>query len=331
MNMKPIPHINANETERYLGAELHSAGIKDTLSSRVDKAIKKMEMLRGIKYIHQRAKVIKTFIWPMLYYWFSFEELNKVDANRLNNATWNYVYTGHPSWKANIAMNMRALDANKFSDGGLGLFNIWDFANHQNAKQFNKAIINQEKQIWAHSWMKKPNKKAEHSKKKWKQITRSENMEALEEWKQYQQKVTPINVEIESKQPIWKNIFELKVHPTVKNFMFKRCRRQIRTVKDCNSCNEKGYTHIIHGNCPFNNGKKYSMNDFVKSLNNKSKHNQEFPLSGQKPAEVANTWYANWFTYQAENNWLGNEPTNEHPKEISKETANLIRSKTLRP
>jgi len=234
LNMKPIPDISEKITERYLGAELHSKGVKDTLSSRIDKAIKKMEMLRGVKYIHQRAKVVKTFIWPMLYYWFSFEELSKEDASRLNTATWNYVYTGHPSYNAKIGKIKRLEDANKFSDGGIGLFDIWEFANHQNAKQYHTALSKQNDQLWAHKWINKPNKKARNYKKKWKKITFEQNMKDLDEWKSYQPKLTKINLETPSSPKIWKQILSLPVHPTVKNFVFKRCRRMIRTFFSMN-------------------------------------------------------------------------------------------------
>ena len=327
MNMKPIPHKDNQETERYLGAELHSAGVKDTLSTRVDKAIEKMKMLRGIKYIHQRAKAIKTFVWPTLYYWFPFEELEEKDAKRLNEASWNYCYNGHPAYKTKMAKSKKAQDANKFSNGGVGLFDIQEFANHQHAKQFNNALLKKNEQIWAYKWTKNPNKKAKKSKKEWKKITRQANYEALKEWNRFQSNPPKIELEIKTKTPIWKKIIDLKVHPMVKNFVFKRCRRLVKTVKNCSHCKQSGYSHIIHGDCPMNQGKKYSMSDFLDSFNHKNNHVSRW--SGATPAEIANAWYANWFTYQAVNGWLVKGGLGSEPPNISTTTSNQIRAKML--
>ena len=251
--------------------------------------------------------------------------------DRLNTATWNYVYTGHPSFKSKLSKIKRQQDANKFSDGGIGLFDIWEFANHQNAKQYNTALSKQNDQVWAHKWINKPNKKARNFKKKWKKATYEQNMKDLNEWKKYQPKPPEIKLECQTSKPkIWNKIISLPVHPTVKNFIFKRCRRMVRTVKECIYCQESGYTHIIHGECQMNQGNKYSMEDFLNSFNNR-KHNQGLDWSGVTPhvtpAEVANTWYANWFTYQAENNWLDGEHTNTPPS--TTESSNAIRAKVL--
>ena len=53
------------------------------------------------------------------------------------------------------------------------------------------------------------------------------------------------------------------------------------------------------------------MSDFLDSFNHKNNHASRW--SGATPAEIANTWYSNWFTYQAVNGWLvkgglGSEP-----------------------
>ena len=162
--------------------------------------------------------------------------------------------------------------------------------------------------------------------KKWKKITFEQNMKDLDEWKSYQPKLTKINLETPSSPKIWKQILSLPVHPTVKNFVFKRCRRMIRTVESCKHCHEFGYRHIIHGDCPMNQGNKYSMEDFLTSFKN-HKHNQGSKRSGLTPAEVANAWYANWFTYQAENNWLDDEHS---PRtQVTVESSNRIRAKVL--